>query len=135
MALPQKGPEQVPGGLAQLGEHFLCTEGVSGSSPLASTRPSTSRQIWLPPNVLRPSFASTGEGQRQNPALHSQECKAAGPVAELPPGAERRIFACGQAFLRQCGPGYQAPLVLFAGVHVAGGIPPHQRPAPGERGP
>ena len=39
----QAGPSSSPvtsdhrcGGLAQLGEHFLCKEGVSGSSPLAS---------------------------------------------------------------------------------------------------
>ncbi len=28
---------RVPGGIAQLGEHLLCTQGVSGSSPLIST--------------------------------------------------------------------------------------------------
>ena len=35
---------QIHGGLAQLGEHILCTDGVSGSSPLASTNSVASRQ-------------------------------------------------------------------------------------------
>ena len=29
---------QISGGIAQLGEHLPCTQGVSGSNPLTSTK-------------------------------------------------------------------------------------------------
>ena len=32
-----EGPEKRSGGIAQLGEHLLCKQGVSGSIPLIST--------------------------------------------------------------------------------------------------
>ena len=32
-----EGPERRYGGIAQLGEHLLCKQGVSGSIPLIST--------------------------------------------------------------------------------------------------
>ena len=33
-----EGPEKRSGGIAQLGEHLLCKQGVSGSIPLISTK-------------------------------------------------------------------------------------------------
>ena len=35
----QRSMAQIYGGLAQLGEHLLCKQGVIGSIPLASTTP------------------------------------------------------------------------------------------------
>ena len=32
------GPERPDGGVAQLGEHLLCKQGVIGSIPIVSTR-------------------------------------------------------------------------------------------------
>ena len=34
------------GGLAQLGEHLLCKQGVDGSIPSSSTKPPPSRAAW-----------------------------------------------------------------------------------------
>ena len=33
-----EGPGEIYGGIAQLGEHLLCKQGVSGSIPLISTK-------------------------------------------------------------------------------------------------
>ena len=40
-------PETVPGGVAQLGEHLLCKQGVVGSNPIASTTVSVVLMAWF----------------------------------------------------------------------------------------
>ncbi len=42
---PKSRPAVVPGDVAQLGEHLLCTQGVAGSSPVISTSTLTTEQV------------------------------------------------------------------------------------------
>ncbi len=42
----QRSMAQIYGGLAQLGEHLLCKQGVIGSIPLASTISWVRREEW-----------------------------------------------------------------------------------------
>ena len=47
------------GGLAQLGEHLPCKQGVSGSIPLTSTI-YLSHVLWSPPAILGSSDTQNG---------------------------------------------------------------------------
>ena len=62
------------GGVAQLGEHLLCKQGVSGSSPLISTNGSYKRD---PEKVLL--FVNVSQERWWKNALHS----LLGPIAQL----------------------------------------------------
>ena len=41
----------LDGGIAQLGEHLLCKQGVSGSIPLISTKGLSKKEITKPENM------------------------------------------------------------------------------------
>jgi hypothetical protein len=45
IAIRRHGHLAVPGDVAQLGEHLLCTQGVAGSSPVISTSTLTTEQV------------------------------------------------------------------------------------------
>ena len=39
--------KQIYGGIAQLGEHLLCKQGVNGSIPFISTNPKGKKEGWV----------------------------------------------------------------------------------------
>ena len=47
----QPDPPRVPGGVAQLGEHLLCKQGVIGSIPFTSTN--TLAAVWSLLDAIR----------------------------------------------------------------------------------
>ena len=57
-----EGARQVDGGLAQLVEHLLCKQGVTGSSPVTSTTHFLSRK-----KVGKESFQRGPDGRLEEP--------------------------------------------------------------------
>ena len=48
---PPNAVHETRGGIAQLGEHLLCKQGVSGSIPLISTKGLSKKEITKPDNM------------------------------------------------------------------------------------
>ena len=70
-------PDPWNGGVAQLGEHLLCKQGVVGSSPITSTR----HLPQLPPPASPYRKVERGAGtRREEPEIAAAARRARGPA-------------------------------------------------------